>query len=584
MSLVRPTRRGPGRPTLWGTFGGVASSDWFSAAAGMAMLEAGGNAFDAAVAAGFVLQVVEPHLCGPGGEMVAIFVSARDGRPTVVCGQGPAPQGATPAHFTGLGFDMVPGAGLLPAAVPGAFDAWMLLLRDYGTRTLRDVLDAAIGYAEGGFPLVGPASRVIRRVESVFREHWPTSAALYLRAGSVPKPLTMHRNPSLARTYRRLLAEAEAASGDREEQIETARRLWYRGFVAEAIGQFARRPHFDTSPEPHAGVITADDLASYQASYEDPATLEWRGWTVCKPGPWSQGPVLIQQLALLEDFESAEEQCSAEDIHLFAETAKLAYADRDAYYGDIPDVPLGTLLSSGYTRQRRGLIGPTSSHEQRPGRPGDREPRLPGFAKPVKEPVLPHGDTCHIDVVDRFGNLIAATPSGAFFTTSPVIDSIGFPLGTRLEMTWLEEGLPNTLRPGRRPRTTITPTLALRDGTPAVAFGSPGADYQEQWSLSFFLAYSAGLHPQHAIDRPRWHTRHLIDSFSPHEVMRGQLAVEPRVGEEVIAELRRRGHKVDVVELPATVGLVSAAGRDPATGLLFAAADGRRAHSYACGR
>jgi gamma-glutamyltranspeptidase/glutathione hydrolase len=293
---------------------------------------------------------------------------------------------------------------------------------------------------------------------------------------------------------------------------------------------------------------------------------------------------MLQQLALLDDFGSAQQVSSAEDIHLFAETAKLAYADRDAYYGDIPDVPLGTLLSPGYTRQRRGLIGPTSSHEQRPGRPGDREPRLPGFAKPVKEPVLPHGDTCHIDVVDRFGNMIAATPSGAFLTTSPVIDSIGFPLGTRLEMTWLEEGLPNTLRPGRRPRTTITPTLALRDGTPAVAFGSPGADYQEQWSLSFFLAYSAGLQPQHAIDRPRWHTSHLIDSFSPHEVMRGQLAVEPRVGEEVIAELRRRGHKVDVLEPPATVGLVSAAGRDPATGLLFAAADARRAHSYACGR
>ena len=573
-----------GHPTLWGTFGMVASSDWFSAAAGMAILEAGGNAFDAAVTAGLVLQVVEPHLCGPGGEMVAVFVNARDGRPRVVCGQGPAPQGATPAHFTRLGFDMVPGAGLLSAPVPGAFDAWMLLLRDYGTRTLRTVLDTAIGYAEGGFPLLPTACVRLGQVEGVFREHWPTSASLYLRNGSFPGPLSMHRNPALARTYRRLLTEAEAASGDREEQIETARRQWYRGFVAEAIGQFARRPHFDTSPEPHAGVITADDLAGYQACYEDPASLEWRGWTLCKPGAWSQGPVMLQQLTLLDDFEAAiQQECSAEDIHLFAEAAKLAYADRDAYYGDIPDVPLGTLLSPDYARQRRGLVGSAASHELRPGRPDGREPRLPGFAKAVSGPSLPRGDTCHIDVVDRFGNIIAATPSGGFLMNSPVIDSVGFPLGTRLEMTWLEEGLPNTLSPGRRPRTTITPTLALRDGTPAVAFGSPGADYQEQWSLGFFLALSSGFQPQDAIDRPRWHTSHLISSFCPHEIMSGRLAVEAEVGEKIIAELRMRGHDV-LVGRRSNLGWVTAAGRDTATGLLFAAADSRGADSYACGR
>jgi gamma-glutamyltranspeptidase/glutathione hydrolase len=461
----------------------------------------------------------------------------------------------------------------------------MLLLRDYGTKTLRDVLDAAIGYAESGFPLLRTASKALSSVESVFREHWPTSAALYLRAGSVPEPLATHRNPALARTFQLLLMEAEAASGDRAEQIETARRMFYRGFVAEAIDAFARRPHFDTSAEPHAGVITADDLAGYQATYEDPASLDWRGWTVCKPGPWSQGPVLLQQLALLEDFGPAVRQAwSAEDIHLFTEAAKLAYADRDAYYGDVPDVPLGTLLSPGYTRERRGLIEPTCSREMRPGRPGDREPRLPEFAMAVSGPPLPKGDTCHIDAVDRFGNMIAVTPSGGFFMNSPVIDSLGFPLGTRLEMTWLEEGLPNTLRPGRRPRTTITPTLALRDGAPAMAFGSPGADYQEQWSLSFFLAYSAGLQPQEALDMPRWHTCHMISSFSPHDIIRGQVAVEPEVGEEVVAELRRRGHRVDVTESRHNLGFVTAAGRDPATGLLFTAADSRGGLSYACGR
>ena len=295
----------PSRPTLYGSFGMVAASDWIAASSGISILESGGNAFDAAVAAGFVLQVVEPHMSGPGGEMVALFACGGDGRPRVLCGQGTAPNAASTACYKGMGLAAVPGSGPLAASVPGAFDAWLLLLRDYGTKTLRDVLDKAIGYAEYGCPVLPGFHRRLIQVERLFHEFWPTSAGVYLPSGRIPSPFSTHRNPALARTYRRILREAEAASGDRAGQIDVARRVWSQGFVAEAIDAFAREPHADISGELHAGVISGDDLAAYTATYEDPVTLDWRGWTLCKPGPWSQGPVFLQHLALLGDDDLA---------------------------------------------------------------------------------------------------------------------------------------------------------------------------------------------------------------------------------------------------------------------------------------
>ena len=268
---------------------------------------------------------------------------------------------------------------------------------------------------------------------------------------------------------------------------------------------------------------------------------------------------------------------------MFAETAKLAYADRDAYYGDVPDVPLSRLLDDDYLRARRALVGQAASGELRPGSVGGREPRMPELARMAVAQTLPRADTCHIDVADCFGNLIAVAPSGGFMMTSPVIEPLGFPLGTRLEMTWLDEGLPNTLRPRRRPRTTLTPTLALRDGEPTVAFGSPGADQQEQWSLGFFLALAAGDAPQQAIDRVRWHTDHLISSLSPHEFHPRRLATETRMPDSVLRGLAQLGHDV-VTGRPAETGRITAAGRDLSTGLLFAAADARGRQNYACGR
>jgi len=309
------------RPEIEGTFGVVTSTHWIATAVGMATLEKGGNAFDAAVATAFTLQVVEPHLNGPGGDVPVILNDVRTGKTEVVCGQGPAPAKATIAHYRGLGLDMVPGTGLLAACVPGTFDAWMLLLRDYGTMRLADVLTPAIGYATQGHPLVERAHATIASVEGLFRQYWPTSATVYLPAGKVPQTGTLFTNKTLAETYTRVLRAAEAAGGDRVVQIEAARKTWSQGFIAEAIDRFCRmQAVMDTSGEPHYGVLTGDDMARWHAYVEAPLTYDYGRYTVCKPGPWAQGPVMLQQLALLKgfDFDSAD-PVSADFVHLLVE-------------------------------------------------------------------------------------------------------------------------------------------------------------------------------------------------------------------------------------------------------------------------
>src|SRR5262245_9990687 len=279
------------RPEIEGTFGVVASTHWIATAVGMAMLERGGNAFDAAVATAFTLQVVEPHLNGPGGDVPVIVYDVRRGRPEVICGQGSAPAGATIAHYRSLGLDMVPGTGLLAACIPGMFDTWMLLLRDYGTMRLADVLAPAIGYATNGHPLVERANATIATVEPLFRQHWPTSAAVYLPGGKVPPVGTLFTNRALAETYRRVLREADSAGSSREAQIERARAAWSQGVVADAIDRFCRtQAIMDTSGTPHRGVLTGDDMARWQARVEAPLTYDYGRYTVCKAGPWTQGP------------------------------------------------------------------------------------------------------------------------------------------------------------------------------------------------------------------------------------------------------------------------------------------------------
>jgi gamma-glutamyltranspeptidase / glutathione hydrolase len=609
------------RPELAGTFGMVASTHWLASAAGQAVLEQGGNAFDAAVAAGLVLQVVEPHLNGPGGEVPIIGFDARQGGPFVISGQGPAPRAATLGAFAALDVDLIPGNGLLAACVPGAFGAWMLLLRDHGVARLRDVLRYAIEYAGGGYPLVANVSHAIEGMAPMFREHWPSSAEVYLPGGQVPAPGARFSNPQLAATYQRLLAEAEAASPDRDQQIEAARDLFYQGFVAEEIARYLDFAEvMDVTGRPNRGLLAYDDLAAWRPAVEAPVTFDYAGLTVCKTQPWGQGPVFLQQLALLDGFDLAGmAPGSAEFVHTVAECAKLAFADREAWYGDpaFTDVPLAALLSPDYAGQRRRLVGEQASADLTPGAPlgpDGPQPRLPAFARsaaPAPEggatgdpglnpgampPIDPstgeptgqtmgigrRGDTCHVDTADRWGNMVSATPSGGWLQSSPVIPALGFCLGTRAQMFTLDPGLPATLAPGKRPRTTLSPGLALRDGEPYLAFGTPGGDQQDQWSLHFFLNHvHFGMNLQQAIDAAQFHTRHFPSSFYPRESAPRTLDIEARAGEATVAGLRRRGHQVTVAA-PWSLARVSAVARRG--GLLYAAANPRGMQGYAAGR
>jgi gamma-glutamyltranspeptidase / glutathione hydrolase len=608
------------RPTLQGTFGMVSSTHWLASQSAMAVLEDGGNAYDAAVAAGFVLHVVEPHLCGPAGE-VPIILATAGGEVRVLCGQGTAPAGAGIGHYRSLGLDLVPGTGPLAAAVPGAFDAWMVLLRDHGSKSLAEVLRYAIGYAEDGHAPVERVGETVESVRELFETEWTSSAEVYLPGGKAPAPGELLRNPALAATWRRLIAES--SGGGRVAEIEAARKVWSEGFIADALVRQAARPTLDTSGERHTGTLTAADLAGWSASYEAPVTYDWNGWTLCKAGGWSQGPALLQQLALLPD--ELPEYGSAEYVHLLIEGCKLAMADREAWYGDAAEVPLGELLSEPYNARRRALVGEEASYELRPGSPGGRTPKLsthatavaagePGFdamgiaAAGAGEPTVARsgasplpgepdvaadggtrGDTCHLDIVDRWGNMVAATPSGGWLQSNPVVPELGFPLGTRLQMTWLEPGLPNSLTPGRRPRTTLTPSLALRDGVPVIAFGTPGGDQQDQWQLHFFLAVAlrpevrGGLDLQGAIDAPNWHSDSFPSSFYPRGMRPGSVTVESRMDPGVIAGLRLRGHDVTVGDAWSE-GRLCAVARDPRTGVLSAAANPRGMQGYAVGR
>jgi gamma-glutamyltranspeptidase/glutathione hydrolase len=591
------------RPELRGTHGAVASTHWLASSAGMAILEKGGNAFDAAVAAGFVLQVVEPHLNGPGGEVPILLHDRRGNGPEVICGQGTAPRAATIARFRGLDLDIIPGTGLLPAVVAGAFDAWMLLLRDHGTLRPRDVLAPAIHYAEHGFPLVPGVSQTIQRVAKLFREEWTTSAAVYLSGDAVPQPGALFRNPRLAETYGRLVDEAERRAGARESQIQEARKVWSEGFVAEAIARFCRaREVMDVTGRRHGGLLEADDLANWHATKEKPVTLDYAGYTVCKGGAWSQGPVLLQQLALLSGFDlAAMDPDGPEFVHTVVECAKLALADREAFYGDptFVEVPLETLLSADYAAARRALVGEDASHELRPGSiegygapldailrtsdPRGEEFDALGGGEPTVQDAGP-GDTCHLDVVDRHGNFVTATPSGGWLQSSPVIPELGFCLNTRGQMFWLNEGMANSLAPGKRPRTTLSANLALKDGVPVLAWGTPGGDYQDQWSLTFLLRHlHHGMNLQEAIDAPMFQTDHAPASFYPRLAQPGSLSLENRFPEATVAELRRRGHKVELAD-GWSLGRLSAVAREADGRQVKAAANPRFMQGYAVAR
>ncbi len=587
------------RPEIEGTFGVVATTHWIATAVGMGVLERGGNAFDAAVATAFTLQVVEPHLNGAGGDVPIIYYDASVNRTEVICGQGPAPAAASINEFKRLGLDLIPGTGLLAPCVPGTLDAYLILLRDHGTLRLADVLEPAIFYARHGHPLVERASATIATVRDLFVDHWPTSAAVFLTGGQAPAPGTMFANPGLANTYARIVEESRG--GSREAEIERARKVWSQGFVAEAIDVFCRTQEvMDVTGQRHRGLLSGQDMAIWQATRETPIHYDYGRYRVLKPGPWTQGLVTLQQLALLKGFAlDGVDPAGPDFIHWQVECAKLAFADRDTFYGD-PDfvnVPVATLLSDAYNDERRKLVSALASLEQRPGSiPGSGKAFITKVAEAGRaavgatgagEPTVgrlgqSRGDTVHLDIIDRHGNMVAMTPSGGWLQSSPIIPELGFCLGTRAQMFVLDEEHPAALVPGKRPRSTLSPTMALRDGEPYLAWGTPGGDQQDQWIPQMFLRHvHAGLNLQEAIDAPAWHSEHFPSSFWPRMARPGVLVLEGRVPSETARELERRGHIVEIGD-EWSEGRLVAASRDGIR--LRAAANPRGMQAYAAGR
>lgn len=586
------------RPTLRGWFGMAASTHWIASATAHSVLERGGNAFDAAVAAGFVLHIVEPHLNGPGGDMVAIVATAAGNGPEVVVGQGPAPRAATIESFGAMGLTEVPGAGALAAAVPAAVESWLTILQDFGTWELSEVLRYAIDYARQGVPCSEKLSGVIDTMAPHFREHWPTSAAVWLPEGVVPTPGSIIKNPTYAAVLEQLATAS--SSGSRLTGIKRARELW-QGPIADTVSRFVATPHRHSDGRDHPGVITVKDFTDLEIRREPPLVHNFRGTEVAKAGFWSSGPVLLQALGILDvvAHSASVDPATVEGIHNITEAMKLAMADRDAYYGDdgtTSEDLYDHLLSPEYCARRAHQISETASADMRPGAVPGRQPFLPpafhstgvdiaGTGEPtVARSGETRGDTCHVDITDRWGNFISATPSGGWLQSSPAIPGLGFCLGTRLQMTWLDSESPSGLSPGRRPRTTLSPTMLLTDGVPTAALGTPGGDQQDQWQLLYVLrTIVGGYSPQQAIDAPTFHTTAITSSFWPRVRSARGLVVEDRVGSAVIAGLRERGHEV-TVSSGWSLGRISMVGKDPDSGLLCGAANPRGGLGYAVGR
>lgn len=577
-----------GRPTIMSRHGVVTSGHYLATDIGVQVLRSGGNAMDAAAAVGFALAVLQPHQNGIAGETPMLVYSAHEKEVWALSGNGTAPRAATLRKFQELGLDVIPGDGFLPATAPPAVASWILLLRRFGRKRLADVLAPAVDLAEHGFPMYDSLRSTIESSAERFRQEWPSSAKTFLHRGKPPEVGSLWRNPDWAATLKRLIS-AEARHTRREEGLHAAHDEFYRGNIAQKIVAFCSTNAVrDSSGKSHKCLLTADDFASYEAYIEEAPSTKWRDMTIHKCGPWTQGPVLLQSLNLLSCFDLVTMGHNSGDyIHTIVECMKLAFADREFYYGDpdFVDVPLRRLLSRKYAEERSALVDPkTASLELRPG----EHPAL--SAKSIREVdralwkgISRHGDTTKLEVIDAAGNMVSATPSGGWLQASPVIPGMGFPLGTRGQMFSLVAGHPNALHPGKRPRTTLTPSLATRDGKPFMAFGSPGGDCQDQWALQFLLNVTLfGMSLQEAVEAPTFWTHHFPSSFYPRAAEPGSLYVEGRIAESIRKELASRGHVVHAAG-DWSGGNTLAASIDPRTGLRHAAASPRLDPAYAAG-
>ncbi len=579
------------RPVYMGRNGVVAAGHYLAARAGQLMFDKGGNAIDAVVAAGLALNALEPHSCGIGGEVPILVYSAKKQQVFSICGQGWVGRAATIDWFRQAKIDPIPGDGFLPATVPAAFGSWAFALMHFGTLTLADVLEPAIDYMANGFPMYPTLRLAIAGLARKFREQWPSSAAIYLPNNRLPEVGELLRNPDWAATLRRAVdVERRERKRGREAAIQAAIDFWYKGEVAERIVAFLHKTEvLDASRRRNRGLLAKEDFADWKPTFESPATVRYRGLDVCKCGTWTQGPVFLQQLRLLEGFDLGKlGHQSPQYIHTVMEAAKLAFADRERYYGDPAqvDVPLKTLLSRSYADARRKLIdGRKASLEMRPGvvtgahdSKGDWVPEGGRSSRQTFR-----GDTTHTCAVDRHGNMIAATCSGGWIPSSPVVPGLGFPMGTRGQMFYLDPQHANALAPRKRPRTTLTPSLVLKDNQPFMVFGTPGGDQQDQWTLQFFLNFvDFDMDLQEAIDRPTFHSLHFPSSFYPHEARPGTMAVEGRIPEATRRDLEGRGHRVAVVGDWAN-GRVMAALVDRKHGVLSGAVSPRGQIGYVMG-
>lgn len=563
----------PWYPRLLGTRGAIACEHYLAAQTGADILKSGGNAIDAAVGATFVEGVVNPHMYTLGGECPMLIYLAKSGKVVAVNGNTAAPGLATVEALRRRGYTEVPAEGILAAGVPAAFGALLFALSEFGRLAFEDVITSALYLARNGFPvhrgLIHQPRFGIHDLQTQFRHQWSASAALYLPDDQVPEEGQILRNPALADLFDALVNTEQSTSGKRRQKLQAVRDAFYRGDVASEIDRFSCA---------HAGLLRRADMERFETRLEKPVSLDFYHSSVFKCGPWNQGPVMLQALAILKHFNlAALGHNSADYLHTLIETVKLAFADREQYYADphYVEVPLVQLLSDKYAKLRSTLIDSVCANSEiRPGDPLNGRSVLPVTQRLGGEAWGP--GTVHVDVIDGHGNMVAFTPSGAWIKSSEVIPALGFPLTARLMTFYLEPAHhPNLLAPFKRPRTTISPSLAFHNGRPWMVFGSMGGDQQDQWQLQFLLnRVLFNMSIQKAIEAPKFSSEHFPGFFAPHDFFPNRVRIEPRIARTVLNELTRRGHELEVA-VDWTEGYLLAAGRDPDTGVLEAGCDPR---------